>query len=497
MTPDSSPSLPESAPRAVLANASPACTAFAIGWQVGALASDASLYADAAIEGERPHSELTALPPVSEIKRALDQIRGGLYKLAGHLQAAGFEPISSEELEEILQDRVGDPETRQQGLTDFDRQVSSGLTAADGRLGKGYDLGRALAQTCFEPEDEDSFDRAFGPRIVDIKNWLADLASSFPPHASRGVVLSLRTWEAWAADPILDNERLDWKRDGPAVRTALRRQGEIWRALLAAEKDGAEMLDTPHYLRAANRLVAGMASSVWRFVRPLALPLAILVLLLGSGIALLVIAPEGGQIVGAIATALGAVGITGAGLRARLSRATSELETHIWGAELDLAIAEAVLIGPEGWNARRIEVPAIGPVPKAASNLEIVRNFRDLLRDATRLWQRRRIAALLAPDAEFIDASGESRTGRESIANWLIRDPAAAKQIADNPRRLVAGRPGMLVSEFDDQADVWWVREGKIRYWQRFSNQASARARAGLPPKETTSAHRTTRSNPA
>ena len=166
----------------------------------------------------------------------------------------------------------------------------------------------------------------------------------------------------------------------PSVQRSVGR-GRVWRALLSGEKEGKDMLDAWHYLRAANRLVAGMVSTVWGFVRPLALPLGLLFLLLAGGIALLVLAPEGGQIVGVIATVVAALGITGAGIRARLGQATTQLQTFLWGAELDLAVADAVLIGPEGWNAELGDVPAIGPVPKAASNLETLQEFRKALRD--------------------------------------------------------------------------------------------------------------------
>jgi hypothetical protein len=106
----------------------------------------------------------------------------------------------------------------------------------------------------------------------------------------------------------------------------------VWRALLSGEKEGTDMLDAWHYLRAANSLVAEMVSTLWRFVRPLALPLGLLLILLAGGVALLVAAEGGEKFVGAIATVVGAVGITGAGIRARLGQATTQLPTFLWGA---------------------------------------------------------------------------------------------------------------------------------------------------------------------
>jgi hypothetical protein len=413
----------------------------------------------------------------------MDRIKGGLHKLAIHLEAAGFDPIPTDALEEALQRASGQPDLRRV-LAEFDGGVSSALTAADGRLGKAHDVGRALAETCLEPEDQNSFDSAFGPRIVDIKAWLADLASCFPDHASRAVVLSLRTWEAWAADPQLDEKPLDWPRQGAAVRAALRRQGEVWRALLSGEKEGKDMLDAWHYVRAANSLVAEMVSTLWRFVQPLALPLGLLLLLLAGGVALLVTQEGSEKVVGAIATVVGAVGITGAGIRARLGQATTQLQTFLWGAELDFAVADAVLIGPDGWKAGLADVPAIGPVPKADSNLETLTEFRGALRDDKSRQRRKKIASLLATEAEFIDASGERRQGRAKIVSWLLKDREAATRITATPQSVVAGRPGWLVASFDDRADACWLREGKIRHWEIFPDIDSARERAGLRSEE-------------
>ena len=183
---------------------------------------------------------------------------------------------------------------------------------------------------------------------------------------------------------------------------------------------------------------------------------------------------------GAIAAVVGALGITGAGIRARLGQATTQLQTYLWGAELDLAVADAVLIGPEGWGAGLGHVPAIGPVPMAASNLETLREFRDALRDDKSRQRRKRIGSPLAPEAEFIDASGVGSRGkgRDEIIRWLLRERDAAAQIAATPESVVAGRPGWLVTCVGERADACWVREGQIRHWQRFSDIDSAREKS-------------------
>jgi hypothetical protein len=315
---------------------------------------------------------------------------------------------------------------------------------------------------------------------VSVKNWLADLASVLPPHASRAAALSLRTWEFWAAEPTQDGEPLDWSKKGAGVCAALHRQGELWRALLAGEKSAPDMLDTNHYLRAASALVAALSSSIWSFLRPLAIPLAVAILLLGGGVALLLLTGTAGQVVGAIAAAAGAVGITGAGLRARLGKAATYLEDRLWGAELDLAIAEAVLIGPTGWGASvgQVDLPPTGAPPRAAQNIETLGEFRDAVQGK----REQELAELLAPEAEFI-LEGGARRGRSAVVEWLLSAPESTR-IASEPHRVVAARPGYLVTYLEPGADVWRLQEGRIRRWQSFADRDEARVAAGLSPEE-------------
>jgi hypothetical protein len=454
-------------------------TAFSVGWRI------AALYREASLDRERRDDRSDELPgpgALSGFARSelvVDLIEAGVRKLRDQLGPNGVDEEAAEELRKGLKARAKDLRAVRQRIERVHLGLLFALTAADFRLGKAYALGHALAETCLLPEDRTSFDRAFGPRIVSVKNWLADLASVLPPHAGRAVALSLRTWESWAAEPTQDGEPLDWPERGAGVRAALRRQGELWRDLLAGEKSAPDMLDTSHYLRAASALVAALSSSLWRFLRPLALPLGVAILLLGGGIALLLVSGTAGQVVGAIAAAAGAAGITGAGLRARLGKAATYLENRLWGAELDLAIAEAVLIGPSGWGASvgRVALPATGAPPRTAEDIETLAEFRDAVRDK----REQELAELLAADAEFI-AGGRPRRGRDAVVEWLRSAPESSR-IASEPERVVAARPGYLVTYLEPGADLWRLQEGRIRRWQSFTDRDEARVAAGLPPE--------------
>lgn len=454
------------------------CVAFALGWETASLFRGASFDAGHVEAGGDALPGLTALSADERTELAVDLIEADLRKLEDHLSAATpIDPSLVGQLRRALQRDSDDRKPLRQAVRDLHLEVLRTLTAANLRLGRAYGLGHALADTCLMPTDRESFDEAFGMRLMSIKDWLADLASSFPPHSSRAVVLSLRAWEAWAADPRLDGEPLAWETHGAGVREALHRQGELWRDLLARDKDGQDMLDTNHYLRAANSLVGAMASTLWRFLRPLRSALVIGGITLVAGLALLLFTGTTGKAVGAVLTVAGAVGITGAGLRTRLGQVATQLQALLWGAELDLAIAEAVLIGPAGWGASlsQIAVPATGPAPKVSTNMIIVQSFRQ----AVAKQRVEEVRALLAPDVEFGagDGDGDAVCGPGLVAPWVLR-PETVMRFTAEPREVEAVGTGILITHRDAGAEVWRVREGKVRRWASYDSGDRARAAA-------------------
>jgi hypothetical protein len=155
------------------------------------------------------------------------------------------------------------------------------------------------------------------------------------------------------------------------------------------------------------------------------------------------------------------------GFRARLGRATAQLETRLWNAELDLAIAEAVLKGPKGWGGAIVkeDVPATGPPPKVTANLETLEAFRKALsvqegeqerKDVDEVKRQRfeEVKNLLTSNAEFSDADGSTVAGRNDIAEWLLKDVEAAKRIATPPELVIAAEPGVLVTHVATGGDI-------------------------------------------
>lgn len=451
-------------------------TAFALGWETASLFRGSSFDSGRGdVGGDDALPGLTGFTPEQRTELAVDLIEAKLCKLEGRLTATGpVDPARIEQLRGELGKGVDDREPLRGAVRELHLEALRTLTAADLRLGRAYGLGHALADTCLRPRDRESFDAAFGERLIAVKDWLADLASSFPPHSSRAVVLSLRAWERWAADPRLDEEPLAWSTHGAGVRDALHRQGELWRDLLARDKDGGDMLDTGHYLSAANSLIATMASTLLSFLKPLWWVLLIAIPLLCAGVALL-FTDTGDQAVGAILTALGALGITGAGLKTRLGKVATQLQSQLWGAELDLAIAEAVLIGPPGWGAKvsDISVPPTGPVPKVAENLAVLQRFRS----AVAAGKAADVRELLAPDVEFTLDGGDAVRRPAAVAEWILVAENASR-VASEPRRVEAVGSGVLITHGDGPAQVWRVQEGKVRRCTSFADAEQARAAA-------------------
>jgi hypothetical protein len=442
-----------------------------LGWELASILRHAPFEEDSASDISDCLLRLDSLSPLMRAELAVDLIESNLRKLDRRLaNVKGIEPGRIATLRFALgQDVV----TLKSAIESLHLDALFAFAAADSKLGRAYTLGHELADLCLEPHGEDSFHRAFGAPVVTIKDRLADLASSFPPHACRAVVLSLRAWETWAAEPKLEGEVLKWKRDSAGVEVALARQGELWRDLLAGDKQGQDMLDTRHYVLAARSMVRAMVKTVLHFFVPL-IPLLLLpAAVFAGGIAILLLTSS--KALGVLFTAFGAIGITGAGVRARLGNIATSLQSQLWGAALDLAIGEAALIGPTGWDAKvvGVEVPASGAAPKAAANLDTLRKFRRALDSGS----PRKIGKLLAPSADFYDGSDPSAASSE-VAHWLSQLPSGA-MIAAEPSRIESPGPSVLVSSRKDgAAEVWWIQEDKVRYWREFADRQEANAAA-------------------
>ena len=500
-------------------------TAFDIGWlladlRAGPVAADRSNVA-----GGPPSELMVAEPPDVEVVRISAKIR----LLSPQIENAGVgkENLVSigRGLKESLEGARGgalSPQT----VDGLFATISATLTAASTRMGEALGLGFDLANTCRLPradvnnetdkdsnqndkdsnhnedarkakEAERAFLGLFGARVVKVQAALADLASSLPQHAARAVALSLAQWMYWAGRPQLNKNAVAWP--DPAVEAALARQGEVWRAVLAGEKRGQDMLSSDDYFTAMGQLVKNQfRKRPWCWIGSFAL-----VLVFGAGIALVSTQPSGPKIFGGVVALLGAAGISAASLKTLAGNLARDLESQVWGAELDFAIANALTVPPGEWrvNLRKIDTPPPrGFDPHITTTARVVRKVSEASESAEG-WQQRVTAWRLRKylDKKFHFRSRDGDTIRRRHTLLLIRHPALH---GFKLKHVTPGAPGRLSSvhsgdvNANGQADqhclVWTFRESHTRWLPRqphvrlthvdeYANEASARQKADQP----------------
>jgi len=233
------------------------------------------------------------------------------------------------------------------------------LIAADFKVGKGYELGRTLADLSREPRDVDGVVAAFLPvQIAGLRARLTDLTSALPPHAGHGVRGSIDGWIAWAED-----DKRPVPQDPGQVVDLLRRQGERWRALLSGEKRATDVLEFDHYLTAGEGLTKHVAFLARKFLAKAWLLVALVVALVAAAVAFIVANPDStAHVVAGLGGLLAAVGLGWKGVASSLGTALGQLEQPLWGAELDAAVSVAIGLVPGSAAAE-----AFVPQPRSPS----------------------------------------------------------------------------------------------------------------------------------
>jgi hypothetical protein len=315
-------------------------TAFALGWQM------AELYRPHSRRRSKPAAQddlpgLGALEDAHRIKILVDQVQAGLARLHDAISKTG---LPSPDLAKARPQIEGAEEQRKHAVWALHMDTLALLTATDFRLGKAYGLGRALADTCRKPTNAaEACAQLDRHRLSNLLSWLDDLSSALPQHAAHSVAASLERWRDCALQwhdrtlPMSDDELL----------RRLRRQGELWRALLSGEKHPVEMLEVDNWLdvardfmRRASRIGRGLA---------LRMPLLtfMIVALFGVGVWLMLHQhDEPAAIVAGATSVIGSLGLTWKGIGGALGQLLEKLEQPLFGAATDKAIADAITLLP-------------------------------------------------------------------------------------------------------------------------------------------------------
>jgi hypothetical protein len=341
--------------------------AVALGWRM------ADLYRNATKQSTRKPKLPSTLPSISRLTRGkrtefgIAEVDAGLRRLG----LAGTDAPSTEELSKTFKNVEADGEDVKRAAYQLHLTILRECNATDRALGKAYELGRALADTCPGQIDRQSMAEQLNRyRLDELGRWLADLASRLPDHSSRAVRISMTRWKIAAKDG--ESSPLFAQEDIGTVHRALDRQVQIWRSLLTGEKQAKDMLGTDGYAQAvgfavrdSRRLITGY---LWRFAPFVLLALA----LLGVGVWGLLTSEDTSKVIASGAAVAGALGISWKGVATTFGRAVDEIEKPIWAASVDLVVADAITQAPASSVSLRVAAnvsTAAGGTPETAHTL--------------------------------------------------------------------------------------------------------------------------------
>lgn len=278
------------------------------------------------------------------------------------------------------------------------RPILLRLTVSNAELGKSYSLGVGLARTVLQAYEEvqavlpEATARETGAGLQLVKERVArgfteqrvrelwsdikDLKSRFPPYAADPIAAGVTDWCRWAGAGKTTRSGQPSDSDQLLTTTSrLRRQGQIWRALLSGERKPTDVLLTANYIDGAIDLVRKYASLVLRLLgRNAGTLLVALFMVAVFAVAGVILQKISGSFVTWIAGLLAALGITGASVLAAVKSLTSRAEEALWETELTSAIGVAINYVPAWPDDSEVEKlrddnpnPNKGPVVDAVA----------------------------------------------------------------------------------------------------------------------------------
>jgi len=307
--------------------------AFVLGWQVAEVYRPDPSEGAAPLVSENDLPGLSRLSPEEWTNMGLDRVLAGIAKLSGPISDAGLEAPDAHQFVATVR-ATTDGNARMQAIRDFHIDLLATLTAADYRLGKAYQLGRALADTTRPPADYRA--ELVPDRVAAITGWIRELASALPPHAAHPVADSLDAWSRWA-HPKQPRAEVD-----PAVLAKLGAQGRLWRSLLSGEKRPTDTLETSDYMRAGESLVRRSAALGGRFLKHFWWLVILIPAFFIGGIVVVAISSTPTAVVGGVASIVVALGLGYNGVGGALGRAIGRVEQPLWSAEIDTVIYERI-----------------------------------------------------------------------------------------------------------------------------------------------------------
>jgi len=308
--------------------------ALALGWYLAALSHPGAVVKSAAA-ARGDLAGLAALTEGQVLDYCASQVEVACARLRELVEKSGLALPELTDLRASLE-----TDGRQAAAEHVDACVIAALGAADFKLGKAYGVGRGLLNLTTRPREHATLAHHLTEeRVAPLSAAIDDLSSVLEPHAGHSVRASIHEWRV----SIETQSTVARERDEAWL--ALARQGELWRALLSGEKSGLDMLEIEDYLDAANRLSARLRTVAGQLVRKFPGLVACAILLFVAGIVLAVVFRDSaGAVVAAAGTILASLGLTFRATGRALGGLAGKLEQPLWGAELDVAITEAITL---------------------------------------------------------------------------------------------------------------------------------------------------------
>lgn len=300
---------------------------------------------------------LSSLPAASLTTLGLAQADVGLGRLGEFVGDTATLPTTEPVRAEIAKDPP-DNDAIRKAILELHVALLIDVTAADYRLGKAYGLGRALADTCASAhgEDEDrkqTLEHQLEPhRALVVVGWLDDLKTVLPAHSGQAVADSLERWTRWGKGIGLST--LD-PRDVNDNARVLHRSGQRWRAILSGEKTATDVLEIGDYVIAARGAFARAGAIARALAWQLKVPLLGAAILVGVGIALILLNHSTAQVLAGLGTLAGGLGITWRSATTSLGRLSLDLGKPLWEAQVDIAVGNRLTPEPQ-----RDYVPDLG-----------------------------------------------------------------------------------------------------------------------------------------
>ena len=308
--------------------------ALALGWYLAALSHPGAVVKSAAA-ARGDLAGLAALTEGQVVEYCASQVEVACARLRDLVEKSG---LALPELTDLRASLATDG--RQAAAEHVDACVIAVLGAADFKLGKAYGVGRGLLNLTTRPREHATIAHHLTEdRLAPLSAAIDDLSSVLEPHAGHSVRASIHEWHI----SIETHSHVVRERDEAWL--ALARQGELWRALLSGEKSGLDMLEIEDYLDAADRLSLRLRTVARHLVRKFPGLVATALLLFVAGIVLAVVFRDSaGAVVAGAGTILASVGLTFRATGRALGGLAAKLEQPLWGAELDVAITQAITL---------------------------------------------------------------------------------------------------------------------------------------------------------